>query len=99
MRLTARQIEVIREKVHALLGEDARVRLFGSRVDDSARGGDIDLFVEVDRVLDNRAASASRLQAELQLALGDQRIDVVLVDPRTPRLPIHQVAARDGVRL
>lgn len=99
MRLTSEQIQIIREMVREHLGDTARVRLFGSRVDDSARGGDIDLYIEVDQVLDNRAAAASRLAAQLQLVLGDQRIDVVLVDPQTPRQPIHGIAAREGVAL
>ncbi len=99
MRLTSQQVRIIREKVRETLGRDARVHLFGSRVGDTAWGGDIDLYIEVDQVLVNRAATASRLAAQLQMALGDQRIDVLLVDPQTPRQPIHGVAAREGVAL
>jgi predicted nucleotidyltransferase len=83
------QAALIREAVRATQGPDARVRLFGSRTDDSARGGDIDLLVEVDRVLENRAAAASRLAAQCQIRLGDHCIDVVLVDPSTAPQPIH----------
>ena len=93
------QIRVIGETVRAALGSSARARLFGSRVDDEARGGDIDLFVEVDQTLANRAAVASRLAAELQLRLGDQRIDVILVDPETRPQPIHAVARQQGIGL
>ncbi|MGA7983257.1 MAG: nucleotidyltransferase domain-containing protein [Chromatiaceae bacterium] len=99
MRLTPHQIHIIGETVRAALGSAARVRLFGSRVDDAGRGGDIDLFVEVDQTLSNRAAAASRLAAELQLRLGDQRIDVLLVDPETRPQPIHAVARQQGIRL
>lgn len=99
MRLTAEQAQTIRKTVKAALGAGARVRLFGSRVDDSALGGDIDLYVEVDRVLGNRAAVASRLAAELQVALGDRHIDVVLVDPNTVQRPIHEVARKQGIPL
>jgi len=82
-----------------MFGPAATVRLFGSRVDDAGQGGDIDLFVETDQVVENRASAASRLVAALQLKLGDQRIDVVLVDSRTPAQPIHDAARRQGVRL
>ena len=99
MRLTPTQARIIRETVRSMLGPGARVRLFGSRTDDTARGGDIDLFVEVDRLLDNRAAAASRLGAQLQLMLGDQRIDIVLVDPDSAPQRIHAVARQQGIPL
>jgi predicted nucleotidyltransferase len=46
MRLSAHERDVIREAAAEVFGPDVRVMLFGSRVDDSRRGGDIDLFVE-----------------------------------------------------
>jgi len=99
MRISADQADTIRDVVRATLGPGARLRLFGSRVDDAARGGDIDLFVEVDEPLANRAASASRIAAQCQLRLGEQRIDVVLVDPTTPPQPIHARAREEGILL
>jgi len=99
MRLTPTQTRIIHATVQSMLGLDARVCLFGSRTDDLARGGDIDLFIEVDRILENRAATASRLAGQLQLLLGDQRIDVILVDPGTTPQPIHAAARQQGVTL
>lgn len=99
MRLTEQQRRIIVENTARIFGPQARVRLFGSRVDDNARGGDIDLCVEVDRVLANRAAAVSRLIAELQLGLGDQRLDVIIVDPATAPQPIHEQARRHGIVL
>lgn len=99
MRLTLEQRRIIRERIQIALGADARSYLFGSRVRDDARGGDIDLYIEVDRPLGNIAASASRVAAELQQALGDQRIDVLIADPKTTRQPIHDNARASGVAL
>ncbi len=45
MRLTPTQIDAIKNAAHAVLGEGAQVSLFGSRVDDARRGGDIDLYI------------------------------------------------------
>lgn len=99
MRLTEAQRRTIGEKARAAFGPDARIYLFGSRVDDDARGGDVDLYIEVPRAVPNRPAAASRLAAELQLALGDQRFDILVADPDTPRRRIHKVAVTEGVAL
>lgn len=46
MRLTRDQIMTILETTHDVIGDDARVIVFGSRLDDNRRGGDLDLLVE-----------------------------------------------------
>ena len=53
-------------------------RLFGSRLDDSRRGGDIDLLIETDLAPAQAALRRVDLLAELWLALGERKIDVVL---------------------
>ncbi|KZY91508.1 hypothetical protein A3743_26965, partial [Oleiphilus sp. HI0072] len=70
MRLSSFQVAKIKESVEAVLGAEAEVILFGSRVDDSARGGDIDLFVETARQIENRASAAARIAAKIQMAIG-----------------------------
>ena len=45
MRLTPEARDIIRHSTQAVFGLDSQVKLFGSRVDDSQRGGDIDLLV------------------------------------------------------
>ena len=46
MRLSVDQTRLILRCVRQQFGADAGVKLFGSRLDDSARGGDVDLLVE-----------------------------------------------------
>jgi predicted nucleotidyltransferase len=99
MRLTESQIQTIHATAKELFGSDARVSLFGSRVDDHQRGGDIDLLIEVDHVLDNRPAMAARFSAHLQRRIGEQRIDVLIIDPNTRLQPIHRIARETGIRL
>ena len=43
MRLSPNAAKIIHNAVHTHFGDDAEVWLFGSRVDDSRKGGDIDL--------------------------------------------------------
>ena len=99
MRLTDRQIRIIKEEVHRLFGPDTAVWLFGSRVDDSARGGDIDLMIEAALGADEALEKELRLYNRLIRRLGEQRIDIIIHRTATPRLPIHEVALTTGKRL
>jgi len=101
MRLSSQHIAAIKELATECFGSRAVVYLFGSRVDDGKRGGDIDLYVETDecdalRILDAKYD----FLAKLKRRIGDQRIDVVVSFPsRQQTPPIIEVARRTGVRL
>lgn len=99
MRLRSDQIRLIRDATHEVFGPGARVRLFGSRLDDAARGGDIDLLVECDRPVAERVRKSLRLGARLQQRLGDRAIDVLVLDPSVEPGPVHRVARETGVLL
>ena len=99
MRLTENQQMAILEAVTEVFGTDAKVLLFGSRVDDTARGGDIDLLVHSGKPIRQRERKALQLVARLQIRLGDQPIDVLVLDPDTARQAIHEEALRTGVEL
>lgn len=79
MRLTASEQDAIREEA-ASRAPGATVYLFGSRADDGARGGDIDLLV-----FPCRMEMESRLRFRIALAdrLGEQKIDLVVSDDAT----------------
>lgn len=96
MRLTPEQITAIKRHTHAVFGADAVVRLFGSRTDDTLKGGDIDLFVEAQDKTDLLRRS-HQLISRLQLELGDQKIDVVTA--RDAARPIERQARATGIRL
>lgn len=76
MRLSKREIEAILQVAEDIYGTDVKVYLFGSRVDDSRRGGDIDLLVRTTSakkgILD-RVRMASRIKS----LIGDQKIDII----------------------
>jgi len=99
MRLTPEQTRAIVAAAAELAGADARVSLFGSRVNDALRGGDIDLLVECPRPVAQPVGLATRLTARLQRVLGDRKIDVLVIDPSTPLEPVHRAAQAAGVRL
>lgn len=99
MRLSSQTQKIIRETVQEIFGPDATVAVFGSRVDDTARGGDIDLLVQSGNPVQQRERKALQLVARLQIRLGDQPIDVLVIDPETVPQPVHKEAIRTGVRL
>lgn len=99
MRLTDTQRQTIVTETARTFGPDVTVRLFGSRTDDSARGGDIDLHIEAEGDAAALLDRELKLYARLIRRLGDRRIDIV-VHPRgsAPR-PIDLQAMRTGVVL
>ena len=106
MRLTEKERRIIREAVAEVYGPAAIVRLFGSRVRDDARGGDIDLHVEAhdpDVVTQGyggiHVRRCDRLWQALQDRLGEQKIDIIDSAPGKVRQPIEEIAVRTGVEL
>ena len=99
MRLTPEQAEIIRNAARKYFGANARIWLFGSRTDDSARGGDIDLLVEPRTSLPNPFVAAIRLEVDLQNALGDQKIDILISEADKEETPIHRIARSTGIQL
>lgn len=94
MRLSAREIEYVRQVLH---GADpkGRIYLFGSRVDDSRKGGDIDVFFEATIPFDLR----TRLALENRLAaLCDTKVDLLVKNPGQEESAIFDIA-REGVPL
>ena len=99
MRLDDKTRSIIKNEVARQFGEAAVVRLFGSRVDDTQRGGDIDLFIEPTQPLENRIQEECRLSASLYIKLGGRKVDVLIKDALKPLLPIHEQALRTGIIL
>lgn len=101
MRLTQKQIDSIKQVAIAVFGSEAKAYLFGSRVDDQQRGGDIDLYVTESALLPEEQLDAKlRYLVKIKQQLGDQRIDVVFAPlPGQPVLPIHRMAQQSGVPL
>ena len=75
--------------------------LFGSRVDESKKGGDIDLYIETNLSSYDIAVNKKIIfLSELKEEIGDQKIDVVLnLLSSNYQLPIYEIARTNGVRL
>lgn len=78
MRLTEHEREIIVTSVRKRFGASASVSLFGSRTDDERRGGDIDLYVTTDLPAGEAQAAKFHALSDIQIELGDQKVDMVL---------------------
>lgn len=102
MRLRPVEIQAVIQAATDTFPPGTNVYLFGSRLDDRARGGDIDLLVEPPtswsprQVVDRR----TRFVATLYRLLEEQRIDVLVApaDAPDPR-PVVARARQHGVRV
>ena len=99
MRLTPKQIAVIRQGAAQLAGESARIWLFGSRVRDDTRGGDVDLLLELDVTVAEPAQLSARLASLVSRAMDGRKVDVLINAPNLLHLPIHDIALAEGIRL
>lgn len=101
MRLTDVQANAIRDSAVKNFGRASRVWLFGSRVDEQIKGGDIDLYIEPEFQDPARLIDAKlHLLRDLHKKLGDQKIDVVIRrEAFKEDLPIFRVARETGIRL
>lgn len=98
MRLQPREIEAIRTAVREVFGATATIRVFGSRIRDDLKGGDVDLFVEVEPGQAS-IANEQRLRDRIAPAIDDLRTDIILHERGTALTPIEQIALRDGLLL
>ena len=99
MRLTTAEVQAIKRCAAAAFGRGAVVRLFGSRVDDRAHGGDIDLHIEVTREADTRVRAEARFRHLLETAVGERKIDIVLHRRGQREAPIDRIARQTGIML
>ncbi len=99
MRLTTEDKRAIEQAARECFAPGSVIRLFGSRLDDTRRGGDIDLLVEPPVPLAPRdlVERRNRFVARLYRLLGERRIDVLILPAEAPdNRPVVQAARRDG---
>jgi uncharacterized protein len=93
MRLANEEHSAISDTIHQA-DADAMIYLFGSRVDDAAKGGDIDLLVLSKKI---NLMMKLEILAQLHQRLGERKIDIAIY-PDTTR-PFPRMVMHEGVRL
>jgi len=79
MRLSEKEIEMIKTTFKEVFNEGS-IYLFGSRVDNTKRGGDIDLYIDIIDSISLNEISSKKSQFRLKLydKIGEQKIDIVI---------------------
>lgn len=95
MRLNQQQREAIVSTFLEVFGK-GEILLFGSRVDDSRYGGDIDLYVTPDK-RENLAEARITFLARLKRRIGEQKIDLVIASASPSA--IDDIAHKQGIVL
>lgn len=94
MRLSRHQISIIKTTAQTVWGSSVQVTLFGSRVHDSRRGGDVDLYLETGQP---NLMSTIRCKIRLEEQL-DMPVDLI-VKPYGDQSPIALIAKAEGISL
>ena len=95
MRLTPREQKIITEAIHAL-DQEAQIYLFGSRVKDHLKGGDIDLLVISQNL---EFADVLKLRRMILDPIGWQQLDLIIKKHSELKEPFVVEAIETGVKL
>ncbi len=93
MRLTEFEVDAIKECIYQS-DPDAKIILFGSRVDDTKKGGDIDLLVLSEKIT---KSERRRIKINLYDKIGEQKIDMIITPEITSAF--HRIAISEGLQL
>ncbi len=95
MRLGANEVTIIVEEIRRA-DAAAQIYLYGSRADDTAKGGDIDLLVVSDQL-----GFQDTLELRIQILdrIGWQQLDLLVVRPDQLEQPMVVLARQTGIKL
>ena len=96
MRLTQQQTRLITQAIFRLAGEHARIFLFGSRLNDNAKGGDVDILIETETPLSLIERAKIKLQLESELGMP---VDVIAQTRDVAPTPFQTIARKHALRL
>lgn len=95
MRLSSKQLSIIESAIRNR-DPEASIYLFGSRVNDDAKGGDIDLLV-ISNLIEFRDEIAIR--REILDVIGWQKLDLIVRPDKNSQTPVVRIAIESGIPL
>ena len=97
MRLSETEQQQFIHLTTLYFGQSAYLYLFGSRVDDNKRGGEIDLLVETDGEFSVQQKLDFLVNAEMTVT--QRTIDLIVKTPDSDERAIYKTAKKTGVLL
>ena len=95
MRIKEYEKDVIVEAVKTM-DKDARVWLFGSRVNDAKKGGDVDIAIFSDKI-NKEVMTKIKVRRFICDRIGEQKIDIVTTSDG--KEAIFKLAVAEGIEL
>ncbi len=96
MRLKINEIEAIK-KVANVVFRHPEIYLFGSRVNDDLKGGDIDLYIKINYKPD--LTDDIKFLVKLKKIIGDRKIDLIIDYPKRKKELIDEIVKKEGIRI
>lgn len=63
------------------------------------KGGDLDLLLELPDAIENPAMLAANMSAKVLRRMYGRKVDVIISAPNLKKLPIHEIAHKEGTLL
>lgn len=96
MRISNFEKDSIIKNAKNIFGNGVEVFLFGSRIDDNLKGGDIDLYIKTD-IKNNLYQKKNDFIIAVEDEIGEQKIDVIIAKDATKE--IEKEAIKNGILL
>ena len=97
MRLNDNEKNKIIATARFYFGSQIQLYLFGSRVDDHKKGGDIDLYLEAQEEIDLQ--TQINFLAAIYKNITQRKVDLLIKMPSSKPLAIYKTAKQEGILL
>ncbi len=96
MRLSEEEIAIIKNSV-LKYSQNATIILFGSRVHDNKKGGDIDIFVKSDKIITLK--EKLKILTDIESSGILRKVDLIFKMPNSKEQSIFKTAEKEGIVL
>ena len=96
MRLREKE-KIAIKKVANKIFKNPKIYLFGSRVNDNLKGGDIDLYIQLSYKPD--LTDDIKFLVKLKREIGDRKIDLVIDYPERKKELIDEIVRKEGIEI